>query len=95
LKKYIDLIHEASDVDEVCNQLHIAICSLRDMRYLNDLPDGYDDIDAGTPEDVESWFDIMKDDSRAREEGNLREIYGLFDAALRRLRKLGFHRKYD
>jgi hypothetical protein len=56
------------------------------------IPDYYQEITAGSPAEVQEWFNEMRDDEQAEEEGNLKEIYGLYDAALRRLRELGFRR---
>ena len=91
MKEYLDAIFSAKTTDQVCASLQKALDSLKAKKYLEKIPDYYEDIAARNPAEVEEWFDEMKDDEQALEEGHLKEVYGLFDAALRQLRKLGFH----
>lgn len=95
MKDYLDPIFGAETTGSVCVALQTAIDSLRAKKYFATVPDYYQDISAGSPAEVQEWFDEMRDDEQAEEEGNLKEIYGLYDAALRRLRELGFHRDQD
>jgi hypothetical protein len=92
MKVYLDPIFSAKTIGEVCAALQTAIDSLRAKKYLANIPDYYQEITAGSPAEVQEWFDEMRDDEQAEEEGTLKEIYGLYDAALRRLRELGFRR---
>lgn len=92
MKEYLDPIFNAATADEVCSALQNALDSLKANNYLNKLPDYYDRIAARSPSEIQKWFDKMKDDDQAQEEGNLKEVYGLVDAALRQLRRCGFHR---
>ena len=57
------------------------------------MPDYYEEVTASSPAEIQEWCDEMKDDEQASEEGNLKEIYGLYQAALQKLRELGFHRE--
>jgi hypothetical protein len=90
---YLGSIFGADSTDEVCYALQAAIASLKSNNYFSKVPDCYQELTASSPDDVQEWFDEMRDDEQAEEEGNLREIFGLYDAALRRLRELGFHRE--
>jgi hypothetical protein len=92
MKDYLDPIFSAATTDQVCVALQSALDSLRGKNYLAKLPDYYEEIAARNPTEIQDWFDEMKDDDQAKEEGNLKEVFGLFDAALQQLRKLGFHR---
>ncbi len=92
MKTYLDPIFSANTTDEVCDALQAAIDSLRAIKYMAEVPDRYQEITAGNPAEVQDWCDKMRDDVQANEEGNLKEIYDLYGAALNRLRKLGFHR---
>jgi hypothetical protein len=95
METYLVKIFSATTTDEVCKQLQSALDSLRARDYLAKLPDDYERISAESPDQVQDWFDDMKADKQTEEEGPLKEVYGLFDAARSRLRKLGFHRKPD
>ncbi len=92
MEKYLNNIFAADSIHNVCVALQLAMGKLRANGYLNKLPNEYDAISADHPEDVQNWFDYMLADQRAQEEGNLREVKDLFDAALRQLRRYGFHR---
>ena len=92
MKKYLDPIFSASTIEGVCAALQSGLDSLRAEDYLAELPDYYENISARTAIEIQEWFDEMRDDDQATEEGNLKEIFDLFDAALRQLRKCGFHR---
>ncbi len=93
MKSYLDPIFNAKSTDDVCSALQAAIDSLRGKNYFSKIPDDYEEIAAGSPADVQKWCDEMRDDNRAEDEGNLKEIYGLYQGALSRLRELGFHRE--
>lgn len=93
MNDYLGPISDADSPSEVCVALQAAVDSLRAKNYFSSVPDYYQEITAYNTADVQGWFDEMRDDKQAEEEGNLREIYGLYDAALRRLRELGFHRE--
>ena len=93
MNTYLDTIFNAKTTDEVCNSLQKALDSLRANDYFKTIPDCYENINAENPAMVQEWFDKMRDDERAEEEGNLKEIYGLYQAALQKLREYGFHRK--
>ena len=95
MKDYLDPIFNAATTDEVCRSLQMALDALKAKKYLAELPDSYEGIAARKPDEIQNWFDKMKNDSQLKEEGNLREVYGLFDAALRQLRRYGFHRTYS
>ena len=92
MKNYLDPIFSASTIEEVCTALQSGLDSLRAKDYLAELPDYYENISARTAIEIQEWFDEMRDDDRATEEGNLKEIFDLFGAALQELRKRGFHR---
>lgn len=92
MKDYLNKIFGAATIDEVCAELQKALDSLKAKKYLTKLPDYYEDIAARSPTEVQDWFDEMRDDDQTNEEGNLKEVFGLFDATLRKLRELGFHR---
>jgi len=89
---YYDAIFSADSVAAVCDRLQNALNTMRAAGYLAKLPDYYEDIAAKDPKEVQDWFDDMKEDERAAEEGPLNEICDLFEAALWQIRKLGFHR---
>lgn len=93
MKEYLDQIFSANTTDEVCVALKTAIDTLRSNQYFSSVPDYYNKISSGSPTIVQEWCDEMRDDEQAKEEGNLKEIYGLFQGALSRLRELGFHRE--
>lgn len=93
MKEYLDPIFSAKTTDEVCRALQKALDSLRAKKYFDKVPDYYEEVSAGSPTEIQEWFDDMKDDEQTQEEGNLKEIYGLYQAALQQLRKLGFHRE--
>ena len=93
MKEYLDPIFNAKTTDEVCRALQKALDSLRAIKYFDKVPDYYEEVKAGSPVEVQEWFDDMKDDEQAQEEGNLKEIYGLYQAALQQLSRLGFHRE--
>jgi len=93
MKDYLDPIFRAKATDEVCLALRRALDSLRAKQYFDKVPDFYEEVAAGSPAEIQEWFDEMKDDEQAKEEGNLKEIFGLYQAALQRLRELGFHRE--
>lgn len=92
MKAYLDPIFDAATTVEVCRSLQMALDSLKAKKYLAELPDYYEGIAARSPDEIQNWFDKMLNDSQIKEEGNLREIFGLFDAALQQLRRYGFHR---
>lgn len=93
MKEYLDPIFNAKTTDDVCRTLQNALDSLRAKKYFDKVPDYYEEVAAGSPAVIQEWFDEMKDDEQAQEEGNLKEIYDLYQAALRKLRELGFHRE--
>jgi hypothetical protein len=77
MKDYLDRIFSAKTTDEVCTALQKALDSLRAKKYFAKISDYYQEIGAGSPTEVQEWFDEMKDDDQANEEGNLKEIYGV------------------
>ena len=93
MKTYLDAIFNAKTTDEVCNSLQASLDSLRDKNYFANIPDYYENIKAENPIVVQEWFDEMRVDEQAEEEGNLKEIYGLYHAAINKLREYGFHRE--
>lgn len=93
MNDYLGPIFGADSTGEVCHALQAAIASLKAINYFSEVPEYYQELTASSPDDVQNWFDEMRDDGQTEEEGNLREIFGLYDAALRRLRELGFHRE--
>lgn len=92
MKEYLDPIFNASDEEGVCRSLQISIDKLKARKYMDELPECYKNLTAQSPIDIQDWFDKMKVDRQAEQEGNLREVFGLFGAALQQLRKHGFHR---
>ena len=93
MKAYVDKIFAATTIQDVCNALQTALNDLRASGYLAEIDDYYENIAARTPDQVQAWFDDMHDDAQSSAEGPLKEVCGLFDAALGQLRKFGFHRK--
>ncbi len=93
MKEYLDPIFSAKTTDDACRALQKALDSLRAKKYFEKVPDYYEEVAAGSPTEIQEWSDEMKDDEQAQEEGHLKEVYGLFQAALSQLRKLGFHRQ--
>jgi hypothetical protein len=92
VKEHLEPIFQAKNIDEVCAALQAALDALRAKNYLAKLPDYYDAIAARGPGEVQEWFNEMRNDDQAKEEGNLKEILGLFHVALGQLRELGFSR---
>ncbi|MCI0562827.1 MAG: hypothetical protein MN733_30465 [Nitrososphaera sp.] len=95
MEQHLKKIFGAQTVAEVCEALQNSLNALKKIGYLAKLPDYYEDIAAGNQQEVQDWFDEMKEDSQSEKEGVLKEVYGLFDAARSRLRELGFHRQPD
>lgn len=93
MKEYLDPIFSAKTTDDVCRALQKALDSLKAKKYFEKVPDYYEEVAAGSPTEIQEWFDEMKDDEQAQEEGNLKEIHDLYQAALQKLRELGFHRE--
>ena len=93
MKEYFDPIFNAKNEEGICQSLQLALDKLKSIKYLDVLPSQYHEIAARNPIEIQSWFDKMKVDEQAEEEGNLKEVFGLFDAALRQLRRYGFHRE--
>lgn len=93
MKDYLDPIFDASNEEGICQSLQTALNKLETIKYLDGLPEHYQELAARTPIEIQDWFDKMKVDEQAEEEGNLKEVFGLFDAALRQLRRHGFHRE--
>ena len=73
MEQYLNVIFGAQTTVEVCNALQGALKVLRENGYLSKLQDNYEDVTAGTPEDVQYWFDFMLDDPQSSEEGALKE----------------------
>ena len=96
MEQHLKRIFGAQSITGVCDALQNSLNALQKIGYLTKLPDFYEDIAAGTPEEVQDWFDkMLAEDPETFPEGALREVYGLFDAARSRLRQLGFHRQND
>lgn len=93
MKKYLDPIFNAATQVEACLELQRTIESLKAMNYFDSIPIDYEDISSSDSMDVQDWFDVMKSDERTENEHNLRELFGLYQATLSRLRELGFHRE--
>lgn len=93
MKNYLEPILSATTISDVCVALQKALDSMKANNYFADIPEYYQQFSARDPKDVERWFDDMEDDVRTEEEGNLKEIHGLYDAALQRLEDLGFQRE--
>ena len=92
MKEYLDPIFRAKTTNEVCIALQNALDSLRAKKYFDEVPDDYEEVTANSPTEIQRWFDEMIYDEQAQEEGNLKEVYGLYQAALGKLREFGFHR---
>lgn len=93
MKEYLDPIFSAKTTDDVCAALQVAIDSLKSKQYFSIISDYYEKMNSESPKVVQEWCDEMRDDEQAKEEGNLKEIYGLYQGALSRLRELGFRRE--
>ncbi|MDY6993805.1 MAG: hypothetical protein SVR94_14550 [Pseudomonadota bacterium] len=93
MKEYLDQIFDAKTIDDVCTALQKSLSTLRDKEFFKNVPAHYENITATNPVDIQDWFDEMKNDEQVGEEGSLKEIYGLYQAALQQLRRLGFHRE--
>ena len=95
MERYLTRIFGAKSTDTVCGALQSGLNDLRKNGYLDRLSDFHENMTANNANEVQEWFDEMNDDPQNREEGPLKEVYGLFQAALSQLRKLGFHRETD
>lgn len=95
MNTYLNRIFTSSTIDDACNALQEALNAFRANGSFTSIPGDYENIQASGPEQVQDWFDEMKNDVRISEEGALKDIYDLFDATRSQLRKLGFHRNYD
>ncbi len=92
MTNHLDRILDAATIDEVCAELQRVLDSCQKAGYVNQLPEDYQDIGARSPSEVQDWYEYLKEDERAREEGALGKIRGFFFAASRELRGFGFHR---
>jgi hypothetical protein len=93
VKEFLDPIFDASNENEVCESLQAALDKLKERKYLNAFPERYKEIKAQSPIEIQKWFDKMMNDRQTDEEGNLKEVFELFRAALQQLRQHGFHRE--
>ena len=96
MKEHLDRIFGAENTTAaICEALQAGIDNLRQSGYLKQLSEFYENIAATTPEEVQGWFDDMANDPKVKEEGALKDVCELFQAALGRLRQAGFRRNTD
>ena len=83
-------IFNAKSNDQVCILIQKAIVDLRSKKYFEELPEFYQNIEILNSDDIEMYFNEMKQDNSYEEfeEGNMSELFGLFNAAFDRLLEL-------
>jgi hypothetical protein len=94
ISEKLNLLFNTKSIGEVCATLNAAIENLRALKLLSPLPPEYQNIQIHTPEEIQEWFDQMKNEEASFNGGYLSEFYSLFSAALSQLREFGFHRNY-
>lgn len=88
--EYIVNIFNAKSNGQVCALIQKAIVDLKSKNYFDKLPEFYQNIEILNSDDIETYFNEMKQDNYYEEfeEGNMRELFGLFNAAFDRLLEL-------
>lgn len=86
----IEAIFETKSGSEIVQIMKEALAFLKHDGFFTAVPDFYEDISAETTTEIRRWHEEMKDDNRDAEfeEGNLKELYGLFSAAIDQLEPL-------
>ncbi len=76
-------IFGAQSASEIIQIVKRAVAFLKDDGFFIAVPDFYENISAETTQEILKWYEDMKDDNHESEfeEGNLKELYGLFSAA--------------
>ena len=86
----IEAMFKAKSGSEIVQIMKEAVAFLKHDGFFTAVPDFYENISAETTTEIRRWHEELKDDNRDTEfeEGNLKELYGLFSAATDQLEAL-------
>lgn len=89
----IDKILDATSEADLCKHLREYIGTLKNPSSLRSLPENFHDLTAENAEDIEAWYDALRDAPQSQDLSMpLKDIYDHYHAAIRTLRRLGLRR---